>query len=97
MSINLNSSSWKAHDLKDEELYAALLLAEGDRRLAALLQPPHDHVRGKGDLPLDEGIGRHAMCPDLYRATKSGSINRVMELLGFKEEMTSINGASHGI
>ncbi|XP_078149942.1 protein ACCELERATED CELL DEATH 6-like isoform X2 [Carex rostrata] len=89
MSINLNSSSWKAHDLKDEELYAALLLAEGDRRLAALLQPPHDHVRGKGDLPLDEGIGRHAMCPDLYRATKSGSINRVMELLGFKEEMTN--------
>ncbi|XP_078150507.1 protein ACCELERATED CELL DEATH 6-like [Carex rostrata] len=94
MSINLNSALWKANDLKDEKLYAALLLAEGDRRLAALLQPPPDHVSVEADLPLDEGSRRQAMCPDLYRATQTGSIDRVMELLGFTEEMTSIKDAS---
>ncbi|XP_078150506.1 protein ACCELERATED CELL DEATH 6-like [Carex rostrata] len=95
MSINLNSALWKANDLKDEKLYAALLLAEGDRRLAALLQPPVDDVEDEADLPLDKGSRQHAMCPDLYRAIQSGSINRVMELLGFKENLTCRNYASH--
>ena len=77
MSVNLNSALRKANDLKDEKLYATLLLAEGDRKLAALLQPPIQHVRGEADLPLDEGSRQQPMCPELYRAMLSGSINRV--------------------
>lgn len=96
MSVNLDSALRKANDLNDEQLYAALLLAEGDQRLSSLLQPPLDHLRAEADLPLDEGSRRQAMCPDLYRAMLSGSINRVNELLGLQEEMTRINNVSHG-
>ncbi|KAF3339016.1 Ankyrin repeat-containing protein [Carex littledalei] len=95
MSVNLNSALRKASDLKDEKLYAALLLAEGDRRLAGLLRTPLQHVSGDADLPLDEGRRQQPMCPELYRAMLSGSINRVFELLGLQEEMTRINDVSH--
>ncbi|KAF3336503.1 Ankyrin repeat-containing protein [Carex littledalei] len=95
MSVNLDRALRKANDLQDEKLYAALLLAEGDQRLSSLLQPPLDHLRAGADLPLYEGSRRQAMCPDLYRAMLSGSINHVIELLGLQEEMTRINNVSH--
>ncbi|KAJ3690588.1 hypothetical protein LUZ61_019752 [Rhynchospora tenuis] len=93
MSVDLlANASRKARDLEDENLCAALQLAEGDERWNALLCPPLDPAKCGTDVQLfDE---RHVMCPDLYLATLSGSINRVNELLGLTNETTTINDAS---
>ncbi|KAJ4761264.1 Ankyrin repeat family protein-like [Rhynchospora pubera] len=84
----------KANDLEDKNLSAALQLADGDGRWQALLRPP---LRNRTENFLDEGCQLHVMCPDLYRATLSGSINRVNQLLGFAEDMTDTNDESHDV
>ncbi|KAJ1693244.1 hypothetical protein LUZ63_009942 [Rhynchospora breviuscula] len=96
MSVDLLANALrKARDLEDENLYAALQLAEGDERWNALLCPPLDPARCAIDVQLfDE---RQFMCPDLYQATISGSINRVNKLLGLTDETTRITDASQDV
>lgn len=101
MSVNhrelMDSALRKATELADENLYAVLQLAEGDWQLGALLQPPPDPVRSEAGSPSDVGSVREVMCPDLYQAITSGSINRVNDLLGPLVETTHINAVNHGI
>ncbi|KAJ1693246.1 hypothetical protein LUZ63_009944 [Rhynchospora breviuscula] len=96
MSVDLLANALsKARDLEDDNLCAALQLAEGDERWNALLCPPLDPARCGTNVQLfDE---RHVMCPDLYQATQSGSINRVNELLGFTDETTRKYEASNDV
>ncbi|KAJ3690587.1 hypothetical protein LUZ61_019751 [Rhynchospora tenuis] len=82
------SVDWLA---KDENLCAAMQLAKGDEHWNELLCPPRtlDPARCE-DLP-------QVMCPGLYQATLSGSIERIYELLGRKDEIAPINEASHDV
>jgi hypothetical protein len=70
--------------VKDEKLTAGLELARVDAQFAKLHdQRPDNSVR-------PEGISRpQVMCPCLYRACISGSINEVSVLLGFTKETLS--------
>ncbi|KAJ3686610.1 hypothetical protein LUZ61_015774 [Rhynchospora tenuis] len=97
MSVDLLTNALrKARDLEDENLCAALQLAEGDERWNALLCPPdRDPARCGMDVQLF--VERHVMCPDLYQATLSGSINRVNELLGLTDVAKRKNEASNDV
>ncbi|KAJ3698027.1 hypothetical protein LUZ61_001732 [Rhynchospora tenuis] len=100
MSFNWDRALQKANDLEDDNLSAALQLADRDGRWEALLRPPEvPPGRSETELPLIEGSQRHVMCPDLYRATLSGSINRVDQLLRLTvtEEITRTNDEYHDV
>ncbi|XP_078182383.1 protein ACCELERATED CELL DEATH 6-like [Carex rostrata] len=92
------ASARRGSELKDRDLIvAALQLAESAERLAALLQAPVDPVQSGANVPIEIGSQRDFMCPDLYRATVSGSIDRVNGLLGLIEETTSIHDGAHDV
>ncbi|KAJ4777143.1 hypothetical protein LUZ62_061400 [Rhynchospora pubera] len=93
MSVDLLANALrKATDLNDKNLCAALQLAEGDEHwINELLGPPRTlDPAGCEDLP-------HVMCPGLYQATLSGSIECILELLGSNHEIACINEASHDV
>ncbi|KAJ4813747.1 Ankyrin repeat family protein-like [Rhynchospora pubera] len=94
MSFNWDRALQKANDLEDDNLSAALQLADGDGRWEALLRPPEVP---QTEVPLNEGSQRHVMCPDLYRAALSGSISHVDQLLGLADEITHTNDECHDV
>ncbi|KAJ4801934.1 Ankyrin repeat family protein-like [Rhynchospora pubera] len=94
MSFNWDRALQKANDLEDDNLSAALQLADGDGRWEALLRPPEVP---QTEVPLNEGSQRHVMCPDLYRAALSGSISHVDQLLGLADEIPHTNDECHDV
>ncbi|KAJ4745702.1 Ankyrin repeat family protein-like [Rhynchospora pubera] len=94
MSFNWDRALQKANDLEDDNLSAALQLADGDGRWEALLRPPEIP---QTEVPLNEGSQRHVMCPDLYRAALSGSLSHVDQLLGLADEITHTNDECHDV
>ncbi|KAJ1700331.1 hypothetical protein LUZ63_000110 [Rhynchospora breviuscula] len=98
MSFNWDRALQKANDLEDDNLSAALQLADGDGRWEALVRSPEVPPARRGtEIPLSEGSQRHVMCPDLYRATLSGSISRVDQFLGLAEQTTHTNDECHDV
>ncbi|KAJ1700676.1 hypothetical protein LUZ63_000455 [Rhynchospora breviuscula] len=90
MSVDfLANALRKASNLEDEDLCSFLQLAEGDERWKSLLCdlcPPLDPARCGIDVQLFDDT--QVMCPHMYQATLSGSINRVNELLGLTDGTT---------
>ncbi|KAJ4760945.1 Ankyrin repeat family protein-like [Rhynchospora pubera] len=90
MSVDLLANALrKASNLEDEDLCSFLRLAEGDERWKALLCdlcPPLDPARSGIDVQLFDDT--QVMCPHMYQAALSGSINLVNELLGLTDGTT---------
>ncbi|KAJ4813412.1 Ankyrin repeat family protein-like [Rhynchospora pubera] len=90
MSVDfLANALRKASNLEDEDLCSFLRLAEGDERWKALLCdlcPPLDPARSGIDVQLFDDT--QVMCPHMYQAALSGSINCVNELLGLTDGTT---------
>jgi hypothetical protein len=94
----VTSSLRRPSELDNSNLItAALQLIERDERLAALLQPRNDPVLNGANGPLETGNQRDFMCPDLYRATVSGSMDCINNLLGFIDVVSPINSRRQGI